>query len=135
MSDRNKVLANIKRKLGSLPVKIGLTDNDIDMCLDDALREMNLSSVSSVADGSKLELYVEIKSLWFALSIARNSGTTNFKYSTGSDGKMVDKTKISETISDIMNDLDMRFNRWYISNISGVAQIPRRESTTLVGDQ
>jgi hypothetical protein len=135
MSSQVKIIGGVWDKLDNLPLSFQITDADIAPCLSDTLREMKLSDISNVPEDSNIELYVELRTVWWVLFRFKNTSAINFKYNTGnSDGKSVDKTMISSTISDIMDDINDQFMAWFRSSkdtSSGIWNVTRRQSTRL----
>ena len=131
-----RLIENIMDKLDKLPVEFNILDTDVAPCLDDAMREMNVS-LENIAEGSSTELYVEIRAQWYMLGRLQNSSSVNFRYSTGIDGKSVDKTSIPKTIGEIMDRLNSQFMQWYStsfkSSTSGIWTKPQRTRSRLNG--
>lgn len=139
MSSQNTIITNVMDKLDQLPLQFNISDSDIVPCLNDALREMGImSALDGVVSGSTTELYIEIRTQWYMLSRLRNSASVNFKYSTGIDGKSVDKSMIPEMISKIMAELDQQFSRWFSTGYrrtsGSVWNKSQRQNTRLAGD-
>lgn len=142
MSVKLTLIENIKDKLGTIDVKHSLTDQDIEKCMTDTVREMQIS-IESIEVESDVELYFELRSVYYALSRIRNSNLENFEYSTASDGTSIDKTSVSKQIGSVMKEIDDRFLSWLSEfksksavasgGSSSVWTIPQRTKTTLSG--
>lgn len=120
MADQVTLLTRVEKKLVNIPLAIDLSlgVEELEDPLYDAMREMGISDIANVQVNSKQELYLEIRVLWYALALVRNETSVYFKWSSGSDGKEVDKTKVYKAIDDTMKDLDDQFSDWYNKNNS-----------------
>jgi len=123
MSDRMSILRQIYRKLDQLPLSFGLTgldanlENELGGDLNDTLRELRRKSTDDIEEMSEYELYVENRSVYYVLRRFRNSASVNFKYSTGVDGKSVDKTQIPKILKATIDEYDAEFKKWRSNNM------------------
>lgn len=136
---QNILLSNIMDKISQLSVSFDITSDSLLLpSLNDAVREMKISDITSVEQDSDTELYLELRSVYWFLFRCRNSSSVNFKYSTGSlDGKAVDKTKVVEEIDKIMKSINDQFTQWRstTANLSSTSSSlwtrTKRSSSTL----
>jgi DNA replication protein DnaC len=112
MAQMDSIVLNVTDKLDQLSIEFSMDSDDVIKCVNDALRDMRISDISSVHENSDVELYVEIRAQWYALGRIRNSTSLNFKYNTGNDGKAVDKSMIPEMVNKAMNQLDRQYQSW-----------------------
>jgi hypothetical protein len=139
MATQMEICDNVLDKLDNLPLDLSITDLDIVPCLIDAQREMGISDLSVIDITSANALYLEIRTQWYMLGRIRISKALDFKYSTGVDGKTIDKTSVSKAIGMVMDDLDVKFNQWFTtaSSVSSTGQTwtkTTRTNTRLGGD-
>lgn len=138
MADKAKIVENVIDKLYNLPLNLELdmTGEHLENPIYDTMREMGISDISNITVGSKQELYFEIRVEWYALRKIRNEVATYFKWSSGSDGKEVDKEEIFKAIDKIMKDLDTQFSIWNSKSnnsrrASGILTLKTRETSRL----
>lgn len=139
MATQMEICDNVLDKLDSLPLDLNISDLDIVPCLVDAQREMGISDLSVIDITSANALYLEIRTQWYMLGRIRISKALDFKYSTGVDGKTIDKTNVPNMIGIIMDDLDDKFTKWFTtaSSVSSTGQtwkVTARTNTRLSGD-
>lgn len=121
MSSQASIVSNVMDRLDSLPISLDILDNDILQPLNDAKREMGILDIASVVEGSTTELYLEVRTEWYVLHRVKNSEVLDFKYSTGADGRSVDKTSIVKNIKIVMDDLDEQFQKGWSKSASSKA--------------
>lgn len=118
-----EILRNVYRKLDNLPLGFGIpsySDTIVDadvikifgIDLNDTLREMRITTMDDVEADSILELYVENRTVYYALRRFRLSASIFFKFSTAVDGKTVDKTSVPKMIAAIIAEYDAEFKKW-----------------------
>lgn len=125
MSDehRIKVLKNVYQKLDGMVLSFGmpayntsLSNDDIEryvgMSLNDTLRELRLTDLSSVGEMSIAEYHIENRCVYHKLRSLRNSASIFFKFSTAVDGKTVDKSMIPKMINEMIKEYDSEWKRW-----------------------
>lgn len=118
MSDRITILRNAYDELDNMPISFGLTGTDENLeseiggALNKALMEMGWSDTTGITSMSKTEYYITMRTVWHILRRFKNSASVYFKYSTGNEGKSVDKSMIPKMIGEIMNDYDAEFKAW-----------------------
>ncbi len=135
MADKEKILSNVYEKLQQIPAQLNFTANDIEPSLNDALRQLGIGTIEQIQPNSKTELFVELCTQWWMLHRVRSSVSMYFKYSTGEDGKSVDKTKIPNAIADMMDDIALMISGWNFTAHSGTTgsiwNMTKRESERL----
>lgn len=136
MSDMAKIIKNVEEKIHQLPFEYHDDGTfDVNPSIEDSMREMGISDISSVPIFSHMELQLELRSLYYVLMRFRNSSSANFKYKTGvNDGKSVDKVDIPKMIHNIMGDLDNQFIKWKSTSYGGTGHMwnmIRRQSETV----
>lgn len=125
MSDehRIKILKNVYQKLDGMVLSFGmpaynasLSNDDIEryvgMSLNDTLRELRLTDLSSVGEMSIAEYHIENRCVYHKLRSLRNSASIFFKFSTAVDGKTVDKSMIPKMINEMIKEYDNEWKRW-----------------------
>jgi hypothetical protein len=137
MSNKDVMLTNIDDKLKGLPLSFDdIAPSNLSSSLDDSMREIGIADVSMISD-PKVELYVELRAVWWFLFRVRNSSSVFFKYSTGENGQSVDKSEVAKTLGKIMSDIDIQFKLWFSdytkssSNATKLWNMTRRASSTL----
>lgn len=130
-----ELCARVSDKLGDLDEYLNYTDADIEPCIEDARREMKIPSITQVDMDSEECLQLECRSAWRMLRKIRISTSKYFKYSTGVDGKSVDKTMVSRRIGEIMEEMEMEFKDYRQTRSTGsIWNITSRSKTRLGGD-
>lgn len=134
LNAREKSLVDaVKDKLDSLPLAFDIDDVKVFSALKDTLREMRIFNAEHIYENTELEYYVEIRTEWHMLKRLRNSTSVYFRYSTGVDGKSIDKTRVPQMISEIMEELDAEYKKWYMTSRmnGGVWNMYQRPKDTL----
>lgn len=127
-----KLCQRVSDKLGDLDEYLNYTDTDIQSCIDDARREMRISDITQIDMDSEECLQLECRSAWRMLRKIRISTSKYFKYSTGVDGKSVDKTMISKRIGEIMEEMEAEFRDYTQTRSTGSTwRMTERERTRL----
>lgn len=136
MSNRATILRSIYKKLDQLPLTFGLTgldanlENEIGGDLNDTLREVKLTTTDQISVMSETELRIENRSVYHILRRFRNSASVNFKYSTGADGKSVDKTQVPKILKETIDEYDGEFLKWKSKGgVSGVLLMTRSDTS------
>lgn len=87
----------------------------IGISLNDTMRELRLSSLDEIAEGSIAEYYIENRSVYHKLRLLRNSASVFFKFSTSVDGKTVDKSMIPKMLNEMIKEYDNEWKKWLSS--------------------
>lgn len=107
-----KLINNAWDKIDQLPLDFEMDIADLEPCLIDAQREMQINNVESIDLMSTTALQLEYRIVYHFLFRLRNTTSTNFRYNTGADGRSVDKSMVSKMLDKIMEDLDDKFQDW-----------------------
>jgi vancomycin resistance protein YoaR len=137
MSRLDTICASVSDKLDMIQVAFNYTSAALQSAVKDARREMKISDVESVAVDSSDELYLELRAEYWMLHRLKNGQALNFRYTTGVDGRSVDKSMIPKMLTTIMEDLDRQFKTYMRTRSStggGVAQFSTRTNTRLEED-
>lgn len=109
---RQDIINNAWDKIDELPLDFDMDITDLEPCLLDAQREMQISNVDAVDTMSTTALQLEYRTVYHFLFRIRNTTSTNYRYNTGADGRSVDKSMIVKMIDKIMEDLDEKYQSW-----------------------
>ena len=99
------LLENISDKLSDLKEYVGEATINVEKCLNDALREQN-KIMTDIDPATKYALGIELRALYYALKKVGLSFSKGFKYDTGNEGKMVDKTDQFKAINKLIHSYD-----------------------------
>jgi hypothetical protein len=144
MSDKITILKSAYRKLDQLPLSFdmpplddSLTDEMVEKLiggdLNDVLREVHMLSTSDISEMSEDEMRIENRIVYHILRRFRNSTSVYFKYSTGSDGKTVDKTQVTKTMNTLIDEYDNEFKVWRKNGVVSSSAVWSRSSTVNMG--
>ena len=125
-----KILRNAYMKLDNLPLSFGMPAYDDDLPdnvvekyfrtdLADTLRETRIA-IEDIEENSVDEMQFENRIVYHALRRFRLSATAFLKFSTGVDGKTVDKTQIPKILSTLIAEYDAEYKSWRLGSVGSL---------------